>query len=213
MCKVKFAATPCFTAAIWDSIPHKTADKRHIFVDIGIALRFYRGINWFTLMSNHSVSSSKRRALEESGTFNPRAAEVRHPLFGESDFFDPCDLVQLKYEALRALEKEGYSVAGAARAHGLSRPSVYQARSDFLQRGMEGLLPGKRGPKAAHKLTEKVREELWELCTRQPDLKAEELARRLGKRHGIAVHPRTIEKALKSDRAKRGRRRRRGRRR
>ncbi len=157
-------------------------------------------------MDEHSESMTKRRALEASGTFNPRAGEVRHPLFAGSDFFDPHDLVQLKYEALRALEKAGYSVAGAAREFGLSRPTVYQACSEFRQRGMEGLLPGKRGPKAPHKLTAEVKRTLEDLRTKQPELKAEELARRLGKRHKIAVHPRTIEKALRSDRAKRGRR-------
>ncbi len=157
-------------------------------------------------MNDDSESLTKRRALEGSGTFNPRAGEVRHPLFGGADFFDPHDLVQLKYEALRALETDGYSVARAAREYGLSRPTVYQARTDFRQRGMEGLLPGKRGPKAPHKLTAEVRRTLDDLRTKQPGLKAEELARRLGKRHKVAVHPRTIERALQSGRAKRGRR-------
>jgi transposase len=165
------------------------------------------GIFIFTHMSDHSQSTAKRQTLVSSATFNPRSGEVRHPLFARADFFDPHDLVQLKYEALRALEMDGYSLARAAREYGLSRPTLYQARTDFLQNGMAGLLPGKRGPKAAHKLTEEVRRTLESLHSGQPALKAGELARSLAERHKVKVHPRTIEKALQTGRVKRGRRR------
>src|SRR6266536_4824425 len=112
------------------------------------------GIIVFTLMP--SDSQAKRKALQASGTFNLRAAQVRHPLFQQSAFFDPEDLLQLKYETLRALEVEHYPLAKAARDFGLSRPTIYQAQSQFRDQGLEGLLPRKRGPKAAHKLTDEV---------------------------------------------------------
>jgi len=57
---------------------------------------------------------TKRQALQASGTFNPRHGRVRHPLFQDSDFFDPQDLLQLKYESLRAVQKEQFSLAQAA---------------------------------------------------------------------------------------------------
>src|SRR6266496_29140 len=47
------------------------------------------------------ASSAKQQALKAAGTFNPRADQVSHLLFQESDFFDPHDLLQLKYETLR----------------------------------------------------------------------------------------------------------------
>ena len=97
---------------------------------------------------------AKRKALQATGTLNPRAAQVRHPLFQQSSFFDPEDLLQLKYETLRAVEIEHCPIAKAARDFGLSRPTIYEAQVQFQQQGLEGLLPHKRGPKAAHKLTE-----------------------------------------------------------
>jgi len=71
--------------------------------------------------------STKHQALKAAGTFNPRADQVAHPLFQQSDFFDPHDLVQLKYETLRALQADDYSIARAASEFGFSRPTIYLA--------------------------------------------------------------------------------------
>jgi transposase len=148
-------------------------------------------------------ASPKRQALQATGTLNPRAAHVRHGLFQHSDFFDPQDLLQLKYETLRALEQEDCSIARAAQEFGLSRPTIYQAQNQFQAGGLEGLLPRKRGPKHAHKLTEPVRQYLADQVRAEPAVGGPELARRVRQRFGIKLHRRTIEKALKS-KAKRG---------
>jgi transposase len=147
---------------------------------------------------------AKRQALHATGTFNPRAAHVRHPLFEPSSFFDPEDLLQLKYETLRALEVEHCPVAKAARDFGLSRPTIYEAQTQFQQQGLQGLLPHKRGPKAAHKLTGEVLQYLREQAASDPGADAQELARRVRQRCAVTLHPRTIQKALKA-KAKRGR--------
>jgi transposase len=147
---------------------------------------------------------TKRQALEASGTFNPRSAKVRHPLFQQSEFFDPQDLLQLKYETLRALKAEGCSIAKAASDFGLSRPTIYQAQALFAENGVEGLLPHKTGPKHPRKLTPEVRQHLQELEEAQPEISAAELARRVRQRFNVKLHPRTIEKALQG-KAKRGR--------
>lgn len=163
--------------------------------------RSLSGINIFTYMP--ARSPAKRQALRASGTFNPRADQVHNQLFEQSDFFDPEDILQLKYETLRALEKEDYSIAQAAGEFGLSRPTIYQAQDQFAQGGLEGLLPRKRGPKSAHKLTAEVRQHLEELRAAQPELDSSQLARRVRQRFKVKLHPRTIEKALKT-KGKRG---------
>ena len=89
----------------------------------------------------------KREALQEQGTLNPRPRAVTDPLFAEDSFFDPRDLVQVKYEMLRRVQSEGHSVTDAAAAFGFSRPSFYQALSAFEGDGLAGLVPHKRGPK------------------------------------------------------------------
>jgi transposase len=146
----------------------------------------------------------KLQSLHDSGTFNPRSGKVRHTLFAQGDFFDARDLLQLKYETLRALEVESYPIAKAARDFGLSRPTIYEAQNQFQEQGLEGLLPHKRGPKAAHKLTEEVLQYVKDQVASESDIKAEELARRVRQRFGVKLHPRTIQKAL-NGRAKGGR--------
>ncbi len=155
-------------------------------------------------MPDNTSPATKRQVLQDSGTFNPRHARVRHPLFQGSEFFDPQDLLQLKYEGLRALQQQECSLAGAASQFGLSRPTLYQARAHFQARGLEGLLPDKPGPRKAHKLTPEVLGYVQELRASQPELSGGELASRVRQRFGLKVHPRTLEKALRT-KAKRGR--------
>jgi len=148
--------------------------------------------------------AKKLQALRQSGTLNHAPEKVRHSLFAESVFFDANDLLQVKYEMLRSIQVEGHSITGAAEEFGLSRPTVYEAQAHFKTRGLEGLLPEKRGPKHPHKLTPEVMNTLMQWSSEQPEMEASELAARVKRRWRIAVHPRTIEKAL-ADRAKRGR--------
>lgn len=148
--------------------------------------------------------SPKVQALKAAGAFNPRADQVRHALFERSEFFDPQDLPQLKYEALRALKADEYSMTRAAHEFGLSRPTLYQAQDQFQKQGLEGLLARKRGPKSPHKLTPEVQQYLQEVKASEPELGARELVRRLHQKFKLRIHPRTVEKAL-STRKKRGR--------
>lgn len=59
-------------------------------------------------------------------------------------FFDPQELVQVKYEMLSAHYVDGRSVVEVARWFGLSRQTLYHIDGAFAQAGMLGLLP-KRG--------------------------------------------------------------------
>jgi transposase len=79
----------------------------------------------------------------------------------------------------------------------VSLPTIYEARENFRQEGIEGLLPEKRGPKKPRKLTPQVRGYLEQLAASNPDLKAAVLVQRVRRRFGLVLHPRTVEKALR----------------
>jgi transposase len=147
--------------------------------------------------------NSKRQALQEQGALNARAGEVEDPLFQSSEFFDPEDLVLVKYEMLRRVRVEGASVTAAARAFGFSRVAFYQAKAAFQKEGLPGLLPRQRGPKTANKLTDAVLEFIDRQRAIDSRLRAPQLAALLRKRLHLTVHPRSIERAL-ARRAKRG---------
>ena len=138
----------------------------------------------------------KLEALREQGTLNPWPRDVTDPLFATDGFFDPRDLVQVKYEMLRRVQSEGHPVTGAATAFGFSRPSFYQALSAFEEGGLAGLVPHKRGPKQAHKLTAEVLDFLIETRQKQPHVRTAELVHLIQERFGTKVHPRSIERSL-----------------
>lgn len=138
----------------------------------------------------------KRQTLRRHGTLNPRPKTVTAPLFHHSDFFDPDDLLQVKYEMLRQVQVEKSSISESARAFGFSRPSFYQAQSAFQQDGLFGLLPHKRGPQGGHKLTDEVMEFVAQQRSEDPSLNPEQLAQALQKRFQLQVHPRSIQRRL-----------------
>lgn len=138
----------------------------------------------------------KRDALRQANALHPHPDEVDASHFREGDFFDRHDLVQVKYEMLRSVRVDDASVVGAAAAFGLSRPSYYEALDAFSKQGLLGLLPRKRGPRRAHKLTAEVIDFVRELRAADPSIPAAELAPRVQERFEITVHARSIERAL-----------------
>jgi transposase len=138
----------------------------------------------------------KRQTLRRHGTLNPHPEAVTHALFRNSDFFDPDDLVQVKYEMLRQVHGDKSSISESAQSFGFSRPSFYQAQEAFQQNGVFGLLPHKRGPQGGHKLTTEVMEFVAQQQSDDPALTPEQLAVAIQKRFRIQVHPRSIQRRL-----------------
>lgn len=140
---------------------------------------------------------SKLKTLKEHGTLNPHPEKVSDQLFQQMRFFDPLDLLQVKYEMLRRVRVEGLSVSGATRCFGLSRPSFYQAFKSFSRQGLQGLLPSKPGPRRAHKLSQSVVDFVTRERKENPCIKAQNLVSLIEDQFHIRVHPRSIERALK----------------
>jgi transposase len=140
--------------------------------------------------------TDKQKALRQQGTLNPRPQDVRHPLFRDGDFFDPDDMIQVKYEMLRQVHVDNLSVSQAAHEFGLSRPSFYQASAGFEQAGLSGLIPRKRGPRSGHKLTPEVMEFVRAKRISDPSLSLLQLAALVKTDFNIQVHPRSIERQL-----------------
>jgi len=146
-------------------------------------------------MADHPVRK-KRQLLQDSGTLNPHAEQVTDELFQQHAFFDREDLVQVKYEMLRCVEKEGRPVSQAARDFGFSRRHFYVIQRQFAERGFQGLVPEKRGPRGAHKLDAAVMAFVRQALDEDPSLKAPALARLIQAQFHRQVHPRSIERAL-----------------
>lgn len=149
------------------------------------------------MRTQHASQRSKTDLLLEDGTLNPAPEKVRDPHFREHEFFDPRDTVQVKYEMLRRVSVENASVTEVAQEYGVSRPTYYQAKADMETAGIAGLVPKKRGPRGPHKLQGQVLAFLGKQLFPGEPLRARALAKLIQQEFGLAVHPRTIERAVR----------------
>jgi transposase len=145
---------------------------------------------------------AKGESLRRQGVLNPRPQKVTDPLFRRSEFFDPRDLVQVKYEMLRRVQAEGSPITEVVRAFGFSRPVFYQAQALYHSAGLPGLIPQRPGPRHAHKLSDTILDFLLQQQLRDPTLRAPALVELLRTQFELAVHPRSIERALERRRKK-----------
>ncbi|MEW6747909.1 MAG: helix-turn-helix domain-containing protein [Planctomycetota bacterium] len=148
------------------------------------------------MRTKHNGKRSKVDVLLEEGTLNPAPEKVLDPKFCESEFFDPQDAVQVKYEMLRRVSVEKASVTDAAQEYGVSRPTYYQAKANLENAGIAGLVPKKRGPRGPHKIQGEVLTFLRGRLVPGEPVRARELAALVRQEFDLEVHPRTIERVL-----------------
>jgi len=140
--------------------------------------------------------NAKNKVLREHGSLNGHPQEVTDEIFTGNEFFDPCDIVQVKYEMLRRVRIEGLSVTQAASAFGFSRVAFYQIQAAYEEGGLPALIPRRRGPKHAHKLTDAILSFIDQCRAEDKTLRAPALAKLVCKQFGFSAHPRSIERAL-----------------
>ncbi len=147
-------------------------------------------------MSRSTHGTDKQRVLIDDGTLNPSPEKVNDPKFMENEFFDPGDIVQVKYEMLRRVTVDHASVAQVTHEYGVSRPTFYQTKANFDRAGIAGLVPKKRGPHGPYKLQGDVLAFVEQQVISGQPIRARQLAVRVRKKFDLNIHPRTIERAL-----------------
>ena len=146
-------------------------------------------------MATRRQPDAKTHSLRAHGALNPRPDAVHDELF-DGAFFDPRDIVQVRYEMLRRVRTDGRSVSAAATRFGVSRPTFYKVLADFGRDGLPGLVPRKRGPKGGHKITAEVLTAIERARAEDGSMDAAALVDVVRARFGRDVHPRTVERAL-----------------
>lgn len=143
------------------------------------------------------TKDAKTESLRRHGALNPYPERVTDKLFDSNPFFDPRDLVQVKYEMLRRVREDHDTVSASAQRFGLSRFTWYGAQRAFEQGGLPALCKRKPGPRRRHKINDEVLAALLKARTDDPRISISELAALLEKLFDLKVHRRTIERALK----------------
>lgn len=147
-------------------------------------------------MTKESNRDSKARKLAEKNVLNQGREAVTDELFMRYEFFDARDLMQVKYEMVRRVEKDGWSITRASKIFGLSRPCFYDTKEAIEQEGIAGLVPCKRGPREGHKLSEEVMEYVEEKMREDSAVGAARLCELIKERYGFSIHRRSIERSL-----------------
>ena len=139
---------------------------------------------------------AKLAALAATGTLNHKPGAVADPLFRGGGFFDPRDLLQLRYEMVRRHHVEAVPVAITAQLFGVSLPTAYQAHAAFEAAGLTGLFPKRRGPKHGHKLTPEILAHIERHRRERPNWRAGDLLTELQHSFGLTIHRRSLERLL-----------------
>ena len=147
-------------------------------------------------MANPKRRDPKSEALAQHGVLNPNPEAVRDVLFTSNPFFDTKDLVQVRYEMVRRHQVDGIAISEAAAAFGVTRPTFYKAQSALKTVGLAGLLPGRRGPKAGHKVSSEVIAFVTDLRAAKPEMTTSQCLDAIESRFGVKVHRRSLERAL-----------------
>ena len=139
---------------------------------------------------------SRIEALERAGLVHPRPDAVTAELFCSANpFFLAADKVQVKYEMLRAVVVDEATVVAAAQAQGYSRAELYLVQAAFAERGMAGLVDGRRGRKGPVKVNAEIAAFLRDAPRERSGA---ELAREVESRFGVSLHRRTAERARRA---------------
>jgi transposase len=142
------------------------------------------------------AEDEKVEFLRTHRALHPHPQKVRDETFQQTTFFDPRDLMQVRYEMLRRHRVEGRSVAETARAFGVSRQFFYLLAEAFEAEGLLGLGPRKRGPKRAHKCSTEVLDFVQTRRKASAPPGWGDLAKDVASTFGVRVHPRTLQRAL-----------------
>jgi len=136
----------------------------------------------------------KQDILQKNGTFNKNHTKVTEQRFISDDFFDPRDLVQVKYEMLRSVRESERNIDEVAGKFGFSRSGFYKIKASFEKEGVSAFVPNKTGPQNARKLTKEYQQFIDGYLKENPDTSSGNMAEILKIERGIEISKRTVER-------------------
>ena len=146
---------------------------------------------------------TKGESLRRQGVLNPRPQKVTDPLFRRQRVLRPTRprAGQVRDASPRSGRRLTYHRSRPQRS-GFPAPCSIRPRSLYHGAGLPGLIPQRPGPRHAHKLSDTIIDFLLQQQLRDPTLRAPALVELLRTQFELAVHPRSIERALERRRKK-----------
>ena len=112
-----------------------------------------------------------------------------------SDFFNPLDKGQVKYEMLRAHSLDGHFITKVCKEFGYSRESFYLALEAFRREGIAGLVNKPKGKTKPDKVTPEIIG--YAIYQRAKfGLSGAAIAKDIFREFSLKLHKRTVERIL-----------------
>lgn len=137
---------------------------------------------------------NKKEILLTNGTFNKNHAKVTKANFRNGGFYDPMDIVQVRYEMIRDADVSTGTIEQVSNEYGYSRASYYHIRDNFENGGMAALIPDKTGPREPRKFTDEIQEYVNDYIGRNPSASSSQIADEIESSKGVTVSKRTVER-------------------
>ena len=147
-------------------------------------------------MSNHNYNEQKKKYLRDRGVLNKHPERVRDEIFLANEFFDPQDLLQVRYEMIRCHQLDKVNVKEVTQRFGFSRPVFYEVEAKLEKKGLVGLIPEKPGPKGPSKCTKEIVDFIQMRLLKDPGLSRDDLIIEIANEFGVKLHQRTIERGI-----------------
>lgn len=140
------------------------------------------------------MGMAKKEVLIANGTYNKNHSKVFNYKFINDPFFDAMDIVQVKYEMIKATRISELSITQIAAEFGFSRAAFYKIKTAYDLNGVAALVPEKSGPQKARKLTDEYQNYIDQYIKRKPKASSSEITQQLKQDMGINISKRTIER-------------------
>lgn len=140
------------------------------------------------------VNMDKKETLLGNGSFNKNYSKVKKAKFLEDSFYDPMDIIQIKYELIQDAKDARGGIEKITSDYGYTRASYYLIKAAFEKGGLAALAPGKTGPKTPYKLTLERQEHIERYISENPSANSAEVVADLLGSKGIKISKRTVER-------------------
>lgn len=142
------------------------------------------------------MEKEKNKFLDKEGLLNKKPDRISHSLFKTHEFFDPFDLLQVRYEMLRSVKVDGCSVAKACRTFGFSREYYYKLGRMFTERGFVGLLGAPSGRRPLIALNQELVNFIIHKKLEEPKLSGDNICKQIKKNYHVKCSTRTVERII-----------------
>ena len=138
----------------------------------------------------------KQSHLKKSNTFNTKSDKITARLFADNELMDPQDLLQVRYELVRAIEYDKKPIKEICAEYGVSATTARRYIDDLRKGGLIALVPDPKGPSGPTKLTKEAAEFIENYLKENPRASGGKIHNALEAKLHLGVSKRTVERFL-----------------